>query len=40
VVPLVIMTHQTTEGASRDAVAEIDRLACVRSGSVRMRVRD
>lgn len=40
VVPLVIMTHQTTEGASRDACAEIDRLSCVRPGSVRLRVKD
>lgn len=40
VVPLVIMTHQTTEGASREACAEIDRLACVRPGSVRLRVKD
>jgi homoserine dehydrogenase len=40
VVPLVIMTHQTTEGATRDAVAEIDRLSSTRTGSVRMRVRD
>ncbi|MBX7168528.1 MAG: homoserine dehydrogenase [Pirellulales bacterium] len=39
VVPLVIMTHQTTEGASLHAVAEIDQLPCVRSRSVRMRVR-
>jgi homoserine dehydrogenase len=38
VVPLVIMTHQSTEGASRKAIAEIDRLQCVRSGCVRMRV--
>ena len=37
-VPLVIMTHETTEGASLKAVDEIDRLQCVRSGSVRMRV--
>ncbi len=40
IVPLVIMTHQTTEGASRDASAEIDRLPCVRPGSVRLRVKD
>jgi homoserine dehydrogenase len=40
VVPLVIMTHQTTEGASRSATTEIDRLACVRPGSVRLRVKD
>lgn len=40
IVPLVIMTHETTEGASRAAVEEIDRLKCVRSGSMRLRVRD
>jgi homoserine dehydrogenase len=40
VVPLVIMTHQTTEGASHRATIEIDRLACVRPGSVRLRVKD
>ena len=38
VVPLVIMTHQTTEGATRRALEEIDRLPCLRSASVRMRV--
>jgi homoserine dehydrogenase len=38
VVPLVIMTHLTTEGATALAVAEIDRLPCVLPGSVRMRV--
>jgi homoserine dehydrogenase len=40
VVPLVIMTYQAKEGAAQAAVAEIDRLACVRPGSVRMRVLD
>jgi homoserine dehydrogenase len=40
VVPLVIMSHQATEGAAQAAVAEIDRLKCVRPGSVRMRVLD
>lgn len=40
VVPLVIMTHTTTEGATRQAVEDIDKLACVRSGSFRMRVQD
>jgi homoserine dehydrogenase len=40
VVPLVLMTHQTTEGAARRAVGEIDRLASVGSPSVRMRVHD
>ncbi len=40
VVPLVIMTHMTTEGATAMAVEEIDRLPCVLQGSVRMRVQD
>ncbi len=40
VVPLVIMTHQTTEGATRSALAAIDKLACLRSRCVRMRVRE
>jgi homoserine dehydrogenase len=39
-VPLVIMTQQAKEGAAQAAVAEIDRLKCVRAGSVRMRVLD
>lgn len=37
-VPLVIMTHATTEGATRAAVGEIGRLSSVRAPSVRMRV--
>ena len=40
VLPLVIMTQQAKEGAAQTAVAEIDRLKCVRAGSVRMRVLD
>lgn len=40
VVPLVIMTQQAKEGAVQAAVAEIDRLKCVRPASVRMRVLD
>ena len=40
VVPLVIMTHMTTEGATADAVKEIDQLDCVVQGSERMRVLD
>jgi homoserine dehydrogenase len=40
IVPLVIMTHSTTEGLALRAVEEIDRLRCVRGPSVRMRVRD
>ncbi|MBS0208321.1 MAG: homoserine dehydrogenase [Planctomycetes bacterium] len=39
VVPLVIITHTTTEGATQQALAEIDRLNCVRSSSVRMGIR-
>ncbi|MGE0609234.1 MAG: homoserine dehydrogenase [Pirellulales bacterium] len=39
-VPLVIMTHLTTEGAVQAATHEIDRLGCVKTRSVRMRVRD
>ena len=39
VVPLVIMTHTATEGAMIRAGAVIDKLSCVRPGSVRMRVR-
>jgi homoserine dehydrogenase len=40
VIPLIIMTHHTTEGAARKACAEIDRLARVRAPSVRMWVRE
>jgi len=40
VVPLVIMTQQAKEGAAQAAVADIDRLKCVRPASVRMRVLD
>jgi len=39
-VPLVIMTHTTTEGAAKKACAEINKLACVRGKTVRMWVRD
>jgi len=39
-VPLVIMTHETTEGAAKKACAEIDKLACVREKTVRMWVRN
>ena len=38
VVPLVIMTHTASEGATRSAADAIDRLDCVRNKSVRMRV--
>jgi homoserine dehydrogenase len=37
-VPLVIMTHQTEEGAAQTAVEEISRLSSVNSGAVKMRV--
>ena len=40
VVPLVIMTHSTTEGAVARAVAQIDGLQSVRAPSVRIRVLD
>jgi homoserine dehydrogenase len=40
VVPLVIMTHTATEGAMRQAQEEINCLASVHPGSIRMRVRD
>jgi homoserine dehydrogenase len=39
-VSLVIMTHAAPEGSAQAALAEIDRLASVRPGSVRMRVLD
>jgi homoserine dehydrogenase len=39
-VPLVIMTHQASEGGMSQAMASIDRLPFVRPASVRMRVRD
>ncbi|MCE9606768.1 MAG: homoserine dehydrogenase [Planctomycetia bacterium] len=39
VVPLVIITHETTEGATQKAMAEMDRLKCIRPGSVRMGIR-
>ncbi|MGC3966411.1 MAG: homoserine dehydrogenase [Pirellulales bacterium] len=39
IVPLVIITHQTTEGATRNAMDELERLACVSKGCVRMSIR-
>ena len=39
-VPLVFMTHAATEGATRTAVEEIDRLTCVGPPSIRMRVHE
>jgi homoserine dehydrogenase len=40
IVPLVIMTHTTTEGAMCDALQAITGLSSVRPGSVRLRVRE
>ena len=40
VVPLVIMTHTATESAAADALRKIDKLDCVKTSSVRMRVLD
>jgi homoserine dehydrogenase len=40
VVPLVVMTHKTTEGATRKACSAIDRLDCSTGKTVRMWVRD
>ena len=39
-VPLVIMTHTTTEGAVCEALKAITCLSSVRQGSVRLRVRE
>ena len=39
-VPLVIMTHTTSEGAIREALQAITGLSAVRPGSVRLRVRE
>lgn len=39
-VPLVIMTHVATEGSTRKACSEINKLSCVRGKSIRMWVRD
>jgi homoserine dehydrogenase len=40
IVPLVIMTHMTTEGATGKACQEINKLECVRGKVVRLWVRD
>jgi homoserine dehydrogenase len=40
IVPLVIMTAQATEGATRKAMEEIGKLNSVRPNAVRMRVLD
>ena len=40
IVPLVIMTHRTTEGRLRAADAELDRLAALRPPHIRMPVAD
>jgi homoserine dehydrogenase len=39
IVPLVIITHKTTEGATRKAMEEMIRLKSVKPGSVRMGIR-
>jgi homoserine dehydrogenase len=39
-VPLIIMTHNATEGAVQEALQAIGRLASVHPGTVRMRVRN
>jgi homoserine dehydrogenase len=39
IVPLVIITHETTEGATQKAMEEMERLKCIRAGSVRMGIR-
>ena len=39
-VPLVIMTHQTTEGSTATAIEQIDQLPEVEVGTVRLRVLD
>ena len=39
-VPLVIMTHETTEGAAAKACQKINDLDCVCGSAVRMWVRD
>jgi homoserine dehydrogenase len=40
IVPMVIMTHRTTEGQLADAMKRLDTLSCVHPGTIRMRVRD
>ena len=40
VVPLVIVTHKTTEGATQAAVDEIGEMLCVRGSCVRMSIRE
>ena len=37
-VPLIIMTHETTEGAVLGAIEEMKQMACVQSEPVRMRI--
>lgn len=39
-VPLVIMTHEATEGAARAATTQIESLPSIRGGVVRLRVKD
>ncbi len=38
IVPLIIMTHETTEGAVLNAIQAINALECVKSETVRMRI--
>jgi homoserine dehydrogenase len=40
IVPLIIMTHETSEGDAHRACEEIDNLPPVRGETVRMWVRD
>ena len=40
IAPLVIMTHQASEGAMEKALQTIDRLAVVHPSTMRMRVRE
>nr|MCR5163069.1 ACT domain-containing protein [Thermoguttaceae bacterium] len=37
-IPLIIMTHETTEGAVLGAIEEMKQIACVKSEPVRMRI--
>lgn len=37
-VPLIIMTHETSEGRIEAAIEKLNQLACVRSDTVRMRI--
>lgn len=39
-VPLVITTHETSEGAMQKSMAAVEKLSCTRGASVRMRILD